>query len=207
MKVRLLAIISVSVLLTACLASNLAKFETDLEGRVVSHASIAELPYEQAVMGKRLKYKVASPLPVIDTPQGKAFAVPLHMPDEAKGLYFRSVLSSASALTAHIAYPTFIFLSEGMLELGRVEPDLTARNDMSFDAAYFDGLVQIPDGSSNVVTLFSPEHFGKKFRYEANIFVGAVSGGMVIGGDKQIDEGIPVGPGGPFRMEFRAEIE
>lgn len=46
-----------------------------------------------------------------------------------------------------------------------------------------------------------------KFRYEANIFVGAVSGGMVIGGDKQIDEGIPVGPGGPFRMEFRAEIE
>lgn len=207
MKVRMFAIFSVSLLLTACLASNLVKFETDLEGRNVSHASIADLPYEQAVIAKRLKYKVASPLPVIDTPEGKAFAVPVHIPDRATGLYFRSVLSSASALTAHIVYPTFIFLSDDMLELGRIEPDLTARNDMSFDAAYFDGLVEIPDGSTKVVALFSPEHFGKTFRYEANIFAGAVSGGMVVGGDRQVDEGIPIGPGGPFRMEFRAENE
>jgi hypothetical protein len=207
MKARLFATISVCLLLSACFASNLATYETDLEGRVVSHESIANLPYEQAAIGKRLKYNVGSPLPVIDTPQGKAFALPVQIPDGTKSLYFRSVLSSASALTAHIAYPTFIFLSEGMLEISRLEPDLTARNDMSFDAAYFDGLVKVPGGATNVVALFSPEHFGKKFRYEANIYVGAVSGGTVIGGDNQIDEGIPVGPGGPFRMEFRAEIE
>ena len=207
MMLRLIALAVISLFLTGCFASNLAKYETDLSSRSVSHPSLAELPFEEAVVGKRLRYKVASPLPVVDTSSGKAFAIPLGIPAGSEDLYFRSVLSTASALTSHIVYPTFVFLDEDMVELSRVNPDLTARNDMSFDAAYFDGAVQIPDEAVRVVALFSPTHFGKRFRYEANIYVGTMSGGMMIGGENQIDEGILVGPGGPFRLEFRDEAE
>ncbi len=205
--VRSTLVLAASLFISGCFASTLAKFEDDLSGRPVSHSSFADLPYEQVALGKRQKYKVASPHPVLDTPHGKAFAIPLDIPAGSKNLYFRSVLSTASALTAHIVYPTFVFLDEEMTELARVEPALTARNDMSFDAAYFDGNVPIPESASHVVALFSPEHFGKQFRYEANIFVGTYSSGMMIGGDNQIDEGIPIGPGGPFRLEFIEDAE
>lgn len=202
MTVRLIFVLVMPVFLVGCLSANIAKFEADLEASAVTHTSIADLQYEEVALEERQKYKITSPLPVVETDAGKAFAVPLRIPDHAKGLYFRCVLSTASALTAHIVYPTFIFLDGDKTELARVNPPLTARNDMSFDAAYFDGLVPIPSDASNVVAIFSPEHFGKKFRYEATIFVGTFTGGMMIGGDSSVDEGIPVGPGGPFRVEF-----
>jgi len=205
--VRLTLVLLASLLLSGCFASTLTKYEDDLSGRPVSHSSFADLPYEQVALEKRQKYKVASPLPVLDTPHGKAFVIPMDIPTGSKILYFRSVLSTASALTAHIVYPTFVFFDEDMTELDRVEPDLTARNDMSFDAAYFDGDVPIPESARRVVALFSPEHFGNQFRYEANIFVGTYSSGVMIGGENQIDEGIPIGPGGPFRLEFKEEAK
>lgn len=207
MTVRLIFVLVMPMLLAGCLSANIAKFEADLEASAVTHTSIADLQYEEIALEERQKYRIASPLPVVETAAGKAFAVPLHIPDSAEGLYFRCVLSTASALTAHIVYPTFIFLDDDKAELARVEPPLTARNDMSFDAAYFDGLVPIPGNASNVVAIFSPEHFGKKFRYEATIFVGTYTSGMMIGGDSSIDEGIPIGPGGPFRLEFVVSLE
>ena len=48
-------------------------------------------------------------------------------------------------------------------QVQHLEKGITAKNDLSFDGAYFDGPVEEPRDSASVVALFSPDHFDSSF--------------------------------------------
>ncbi len=73
------------------------------------------------------------------------------------------------------------------------------------DSMYFEQTIDLPDGTNKVVAVFSPKHFGQHLVYDATMHYGAMVGAVPVTGSKKGDYDIPIGPGGPFRIEFQSE--
>lgn len=186
-------------LLGAC--ANVQQFEAELADQNEAHADYSVMEVIEMELDKSRKFRIGNSLPVIATEAGPAFVLLLVIPEDALSVYFRCVFSTASAKTAHVVYPTIEFLDESRTVTSQLLPELTPQSKFNWDSAYFDATVSVPPEASYLAAIFSPEHVGKELAYEAFIPL------MPVLGLYEIDRGIPVGPGDPFRIEFKSAAD
>lgn len=191
--------------LSGCFSANIVRFEQDLASRTDALSSYEQLEFIDLALEKSRKMKIASPLPVVRTEHGDAFVLALTVPAGAKAVYFRSILSTSISSTSHIAFPTFFFFDSNFTELERIEPKMKAVYATNLDSMYFEQTLVLPENSSKVAAIFSPKHFGQQIVYDATMHYGTMVGAVPVTGSKKSDYGIPIGPGGPFRVEFKSE--
>jgi hypothetical protein len=199
------SLVILTVGLAGCFASNLAKFEQDLASRSDAVSSYEELVFFELELDKSKKLQIASPLTVIQTEFGDAFVLPISVPAGAKSFYIRSILSTDIASTSHVVYPTVFFSDSDLSELDRIEPKMEAVYAGFVDSMYFEQTIDLPVRTSKVVAVFSPKHFGQYLVYDATMHYGAMVGAVPVTGSKKGDYDIPIGPGGPFRIEFQRD--
>jgi hypothetical protein len=203
-RTRHLVIALITTTVLGC-SPHINKIRADLESRDDTVSSFQELEFKTLALNESEKIGIGNPLPVMRTAYGNGFALPLEIPAEAKSIYFRLVLKGSDSANSHIVYPAFVFLDVNSNEISRVEPEVEAVWDMSFDGMYFDGTIAIPQESTRIVALFSPKYFGREITYDATGHYGAMIGSVPVTWSTKSDAGVPVVEGGPFRIEFKSE--
>lgn len=167
--------------------------ELKVSGNVVS--SFNKLNYQPIEVGDNKKFRIGSPLQILNLDDEKGFALGIEIPKQSSKIEFRSIFSSSNANTAHVVYPDIYFLNSNKKILKKVSPYMVSVHDMSWDSVYFLGSEEIPESSIYFVAYFSSKHFEGSLHYrESATFSPVVT--------QNINREMPIGPGGPFRVLF-----
>jgi len=195
---RLTILIGIFTFLYGC--ANIEKYQSYYQNSEITRHSVESLKITPSPVDKRPKFDLGADGEAFDFGSGKAFYLAFEVPENSgtSAVYLRCLLSTSAAISSHVALLTANFYDSSFQLLSCVVPEYASQQTMGLDGAYYDATLAIPEDARYLVVFSDPAHFGTTIPYDYRGII--VAGGYVSSSSSTFM--IPIGPGGPVRVQF-----